>query len=82
MSCQGERTFASPNTIYVSLFCDLYTSGVAITNKNCSKFYDDLCVNYKHPTYIFWPPKSDASNARNLLETQSEERLSRLTLRT
>jgi hypothetical protein len=68
--------------MYVSLFWDLNTSGVAMTNKSCQKSVMALCMTSKNRTYVLWPPESDACDTRNLLETQTQERLSSLTLRT
>ncbi len=68
--------------MYVSLFWDLNTSGDAMTNKSYQKCMMIPRVTSKNETYVFWPPESDACDTRNLLETQSQERLSRLTLGT
>jgi hypothetical protein len=66
----------------VSLFWDLNTSGDAMTNNSYQKCMMIRRVTSKNETYVFWPPESDACDTRNLLETQSQERLSRLTLGT
>jgi hypothetical protein len=68
--------------MYVSLFWDLNTSGDAMTNRSCQKSVMALCTTWKNGTYILWPPESDACDTRNLLQTQTQECLSGLTLRT
>jgi hypothetical protein len=68
--------------MYVSLFWDLNTSGDAMTNKSCQKSVMALYMTSKNGTYVLWPPESHTCDTRNLLETQTQERLSSLTLRT
>lgn len=68
--------------MYVSLFWDLNTSGDAMTNKSCQKTVMALCMTSENGTYVLWPSESHTCDTGNLLETQTQERLSCLTLRT
>ena len=53
-----------------------------MTNKSCKKSVMALCTTLKYRTYVLRPPESDTCDTRNLLETQTQERLSSFTLRT
>lgn len=53
-----------------------------MTNKSCQKIGDGPMHDVKKGTYVLWSPESDTCDTRNLLETQTQERLSSLTLRT